>query len=68
MSDTDRATKGAKMSDQPIITPELQADAKKAWEETNRLYDEDPDREGMTSDALRARARRNRALQNGADG
>ncbi len=56
------------MSDQPILTPELKADAKRAREETNRLYDEDPDREGMTSDALMERARRNRALQNGAEG
>ncbi len=56
------------MSDQPVLTPELKADAKKAWEETNRLYDENPGREGMTSDALMARARRNRALQNGAEG
>ena len=56
------------MSDQPILTAELKADAKKAWEETNRLYEEDPSRQGMTSEALMERARRNRARQNGAEG
>lgn len=57
----------ATMPEQPILTPELKADAKKAWEETNRLYDQDPDREGMTSEALMERARQNRARQNGAE-
>ena len=55
------------MPDQQRLTPELQKRAKEAWDETNRLYDENPERQGTTSQELMERARRNRARQNGAE-